>query len=206
MLRRVLDAQGKSRAWINGSVATLAQLKALGEKLVDLHGQDAHQSLAHADAQRMLVDAFGGFTTLAREVAESFRAWRETTDRLDAAAQAAQATAAERALLEVRRRELAALNVSVTEWTELSATQSRLAHAAALIDAVTQGSEVLSEGEDALTSRLAQLAQRLKSNAAHDPSLGEIVALIEPAAIQLEMFQHRTNHDASPSTTKDVDQ
>ncbi len=186
MLRRVLDAQGKSRAWINGSVATLAQLKALGEKLVDLHGQDAHQSLAHADAQRMLVDAFGGFTTLAYEVAESWRAWRETADRRDAAAQAAQSTAAERSLLEVRRGELAALNVSATEWTELSATQSRLAHAAALIEAVIQGSELLSDGDDAVTSKLAQLAQRLKGASAHDPALGEIVTLLEPAAIQLD--------------------
>ncbi|MEJ7668027.1 MAG: DNA repair protein RecN [Casimicrobiaceae bacterium] len=210
MLRRVLDAQGKSRAWINGSVATLAQLKALGEKLVDLHGQDAHQSLAHADAQRMLVDAFGGFTTLAREVAESWRAWREIVDRRDAAAQAAQATAAERSLLEVQRGELAALNISATEWTELSATQSRLAHAAALIDVVTQGSEVLSDGDDALTSKLAQLAQRLKSAAAHDAALGEIVTLLEPAGIQLgevarALREYRRRLDIDPAELQRVE-
>ena len=210
MLRRVLDAQGKSRAWINGSVATLAQLKALGEKLVDLHGQDAHQSLAHADAQRMLVDAFGGFTTLAREVAESWRAWREATDRRDAAAQAAQATAAERSLLEAQRGELSALNISATEWTELSATQSRLAHAAALIDAVTQGSEVLSDGDDALTSKLAQVAQRLKSAATHDAALGEIVTQLEPASIQLDevaraLREYRRRLDIDPAELQRVE-
>src|SRR4030095_11315553 len=64
LLRRVLDAQGKSGAWINGSPATLAQLKELGEMLVAIHGQHAHQSLGVPEAQRALVDAFGGFTTL----------------------------------------------------------------------------------------------------------------------------------------------
>ena len=66
LLRRVLDAQGKSRAWINGRPATLAQLSDLGAALVAIHGQHAHQSLSQAEAQRYLVDAFGGFTTLAR--------------------------------------------------------------------------------------------------------------------------------------------
>ena len=210
MLRRVLDAQGKSRAWINGSVATLAQLKALGEKLVDLHGQDAHQSLAHADAQRALLDAFGGFTTLAREVAESHRAWREAADRRDAAAQSAQATAAERSLLETRRVEVAALNFSAAEWTELTTSQSRLAHAAALIDAVTQGSEALHDGDDALTARLVQLTQRLKTAAAHDPSLGEVVTLLESAAVQLDeaaraLREYRRRLDVDPAELQRVE-
>ena len=186
LLRRVMDAQGRSRAWINGRPATLAQLKVLGEMLVDLHGQHAHQALAQPEAQRNLVDAFGGFTTLSREVAESFRAWRAAVEKHEAAAHAAQATSTERDFLDARRRELAALDVSETEWAELSAAQSRLANAADLIEAATQGGEALSEGDDALTVRLAQLSQRLKSAAVNDPALADIVALLEPAAAELE--------------------
>jgi len=186
LLRRTLDAQGKSRAWINGRPATLAHLKDLGERLVDLHGQHAHQSLAQPVAQRNLVDAFGGFTALAREAAESFRAWRTAVDSCAAAAQAAQATSTEREFLDTRRRELAALAITESEWAELSAAQSRLANAADLIDAATQGGETLSEGDAALTVQLAQLTQRLKAAAAHDPALAEIVALLEPAAVELE--------------------
>jgi DNA repair protein RecN (Recombination protein N) len=186
LLRRVLDAQGRSRAWINGRPATLAHLKDLGERLVDLHGQHAHQSLAQPIAQRNLVDAFGGFTTLAREVAESFRAWRAAIDQCAAAAQAAQATSAEREFLDTRRRELAALAVTESEWADLSAAQSRLANAADLIEAATQGGETLSEGDTALTRQLAQLTQRLKASAANDPALAAIVALLEPAAVELE--------------------
>jgi len=186
LLRRTLDAQGRSRAWINGRPATLAHLKDLGERLVDLHGQHAHQSLAQPVAQRNLVDAFGGFTALAREAAESFRAWRTAVDSCAAAAQAAQATSTEREFLDTRRRELAALAITESEWAELSAAQSRLANAADLIDAATQGGETLSEGDAALTVQLAQLTQRLKAAAAHDPALAEIVALLEPAAVELE--------------------
>ena len=146
LLRRTLDAQGRSRAWINGRPATLAHLNDLGAALVDLHGQHAHQSLAQPGAQRTLVDAFGGFTTLAREVAERWRAWRAAAERRDAAAHAADATAAERGFLDERRRELAALAVTESEWSHLSAAQSRLANAADLIEAATAGEAALTDG------------------------------------------------------------
>src|SRR5437762_13225818 len=77
LLRRTLDAQGRSRAWINGRPATLAQLAEAGAELVDLHGQHAHESLVRPEMQRALLDAFGGFTTLAREVGAAWRAWRD---------------------------------------------------------------------------------------------------------------------------------
>ena len=77
LLRRVQDAQGRSRAWINGRAATLAQLAALGAQLLDLHGQHAHQALAGAAAQRDLLDEFGDSSSLAREVSEAWRTWRD---------------------------------------------------------------------------------------------------------------------------------
>ncbi|HVN37448.1 MAG TPA: AAA family ATPase, partial [Myxococcota bacterium] len=120
LLRRVLDAQGRSRAWINGSPATLAQLKELGEMLVAIHGQHAHQSLGQPQAQRDLVDAFGGFTTLTREVAERWRAWRAAVERLEAAASAEAASAAEREFLAQRRRDISTLATSEDEWRELT--------------------------------------------------------------------------------------
>jgi len=185
LIRRVLDAQGRSRAWINGRPATLAQLAELGEQLVDLHGQHAHQTLATPDAQRALLDAFGGFATLARETGDAWRAWRAAVDKRDQAASAAQASVAERELLDERRRELAAANVNTSEWAELSAAQARLAHAAALIEAATQGEEALA-GDDSLGARLAQLTQRLDAAAVHDPALAEIAAQLAPASIQID--------------------
>ena len=185
LLRRVLDAQGKSRSWINGRPATLAQQKAAGEMLVDLHGQHAHQSLTGADAQRVLLDAFGGFATLARACADAWRAWRAAADARDAAAKADAASVAHRESLEARLAELAALGVTPDEWMATSQLQTRLAHAAALTEAARAAEEEISETDDALTRRLGALVARLKTAAAHDAALGEIIALVEPARIQL---------------------
>src|SRR6266542_89547 len=200
LLRRTLDAQGRSRAWINGRPATLAQLASIGERLVDLHGQHAHQSLVSGEAQRTLVDAFGGFSTLARETAAAWRAWREAAERRDAAAQAAQATTAEREFLAARAHELSALAVTADEWTSLSNTHSRLAHAASLIEA-----------DAAIVRRLAALATRLAALATHDAALSDIVALIEPARIQLEeaareLRNYRQKLDVDPAELARVEE
>ena len=186
LLRRTLDAQGRSRAWINGRPATLGQLGAIGEMLVDLHGQHAHQTLSAPEQQRLLLDAYGGFATLARETAAAWRDWRAAVERLDAAAVAAQASSAEREFLEERQRELAALGMTADEWTALSAAQTRLAHAASLLEAATAAEDELVEHDDALLRRLSSLAGRLAQNTVHDPALADIVALFEPARIQLD--------------------
>jgi len=186
LLRRTLDRDGRSRAWINGRPATLAQLKEVGERLVDLHGQHAHQSLTAPDVQRALVDAFGGFAVLARETATAWREWRAAADRCESAAQAARASAAEREALEARCRELAALNVSADEWAALSQQQSRLAHAATLLEAASAAEDALTEGEDALARRLSALVAKLAAAAARDPALSAVVALLEPARIQVD--------------------
>ena len=211
LLRRTLDAQGKSRAWINGRPATLAQLEEAGEMLVDLHGQHAHQSLTHGEAQRALVDAFGGFSALARETAGAWRVWRAAAERRDAAAAAAQAGAAEREFLAGRRDELATLAIGADEWTTLSQAQSRLAHAAALLEAAAAGEEELAESDSALTRRLAAIVARLDANVAHDPALAEILALLEPARIQIEeaaraLRSYRTRLDLDPGELARVEE
>ena len=204
LLRRTQDAQGKSRAWINGRPATLAQLKEVGEMLVDLHGQNAHQSLLQADLQRALLDAFGGFAALARETAKAWRDWRAAVAKRDAATAAARESTAERELLEARRRELAALGATADEWTALSQSQTRLAHAAALLEAAAAAEEELADADAALVRRLAALIAKLDATAVHDPALAEIVALLEPARIELteaarELRAYRDKLDLDPA-------
>ncbi len=186
LLRRVLDVQGRSRAYVNGRPATLAQLGALGECLIDLHGQHAHQSLGRPETQRMLLDAYGGFAALTREVGAAWRAWRETADARERAARDAAATTREREALAERHAELSALDASAAEWDALSQTQSRLAHATALLEAAAASEAELSEGDAALSSRLASLATLLKQVAVHDRSLDDIAALIDEARIRID--------------------
>ena len=211
LLRRTLDSDGRSRAWINGRPATLAQLKEVGERLVDLHGQHAHQSLTAPDAQRALVDAFGGFATLARETAGAWRAWREAAERCESAAQAARASAAERETLEARSRELARLNMPADEWATLSRQQARLAHAATLLEAASAGEDALLEGDDALARRLSAVIAKLTAAAARDPALSAIVALLEPARIQVDeaaraLRRYRQTLDIDPRELARIDE
>ena len=186
LVRRTLDMQGRSRAWINGRPATLAQLSELGAQLIDLHGQHAHQALLAAEPQRELLDAFGGFASLAQEVACAWRLWRAAIERRDAAADAEAAFAAQREALCERERELSALALVPDEWTTLTANERRLANAAQLIEAATHAEDVLSEGDDAIARRLARIEQRLTQAAADDPALADIVALLAPASIQID--------------------
>jgi DNA repair protein RecN (Recombination protein N) len=211
LVRRVLDAQGKSRGFVNGTPVTLAQLADLGERLVDLHGQHAHQALEKPEAQRGLVDAFGGFTTLAREVASRWHAWQAAIARRDAAAMASESSRREREALTERERELRALGVDATEWTALAAAQTRLANAAELIAAANGGVDALDEGEGNVGAQLAQITQRLRDAAGQDPSLGAIVALLEPAGIQVDeaaraLRDYRRRLDLDPAELKRVEE
>ena len=157
-----------------------------------------------ADAQRALVDAFGGFATLARATAAAWREWRAAIELRDAAAAAQEATLAEREALAARERELSALSVTAAEWTSLASAQSRLAHAAALLETAASGEDELTEGDGALARRLSSLLARLDAGAAHDPALKEVVALLEPARIQLveaarELRAYRQKLDLDPA-------
>jgi len=107
LLRRVLDSGGRSRGYINGSPATAQQMREVGEFLVDIHGQHAHQSLLRADAQRALLDTHAGLGDLVRKVASAYRAWREAVQMQQSAATGAEALAREREQLEwqVRTRD-----------------------------------------------------------------------------------------------------
>src|SRR6185436_17686439 len=120
-----------------------------------------------------------------RAVAEAWRGWRDAVALRDAAAGAAQASAEERERLEAQLRDLKALGLDVDEWEALGRTQSRLAHAASLLEAATLAEDELSESDASLSRRVAAVIARLHSAAAHDPALAEIVTLLEPAGIQL---------------------
>ncbi|MGZ5034046.1 MAG: AAA family ATPase, partial [Usitatibacter sp.] len=90
LVRRTIDAAGRSRAFVNGRPATAAQLRELGEMLLDIHGQHDHQLLLRKDRQRALLDAFGGSEELAREVASRHASWRKVAEQR-AARESAQA-------------------------------------------------------------------------------------------------------------------
>jgi DNA repair protein RecN (Recombination protein N) len=194
LLRRVVDTSGRSRAFINGHAATLQQLKELGEQLVDIHGQHAHQSLARPAAQRALLDAYGGLEEIARHVADAYRYWLEARRQRELLEHDAAQLVREREEIEWRVSELRALNFSADEWEGLQAEHGRLAHAASLIEGAREGVDLLSESENSLLSQLAGLIAQLDQLRDYDPALDEVMQVLEPAEIQLQEAAYSLNH------------
>ncbi len=211
LLRRVVDSNGRSRAFINGHAATLQQLREAGEWLVDIHGQHAHQSLLRAAAQRALLDGYGGLIEVQRQVADAYRAWQELKQQREAGESNAMALAQEREDLEWRVKELAGLNFSADEWQELLNEHARLSNAVSLIDGARYGVEILSENDVSLISQLAALLSKLNQLREYDSSLKETIELLEPAEIQLQEAAHSLNHyvqklDLDPERLNDCEQ
>lgn len=184
LLRRTIDRSGRSRCFINGHAATLAQLKEAGEHLVDIHGQHEHQSLLRAAAQRDLVDAHAGAQEDAAACAEAWRAWK----RLEAlAAEAEEQFArreAERAELADKVGELKKLAPKEGEWDALSEQQRRLANGSSLLAGAQSALEALSEADGACLPQLAAIASRLRALSQHDARLASIVEMLASAEAQ----------------------
>ena len=190
ILRRTIDAGGRSRAWINGVAATLAQLRTAGEWLADIHGQHAHHALLRTDAQRALLDAQAGAGALVAEVAARHREWQRLL-RLQREAEADSASSArERELLAWQLRELEQVGFDIEEWAEINAEHARLAHAASLIEGAEAAVVALGEGELAVCSVLGRLDGRIAALADFDAGLADVRELISAAAIQADEALH----------------
>ncbi|WP_175888055.1 DNA repair protein RecN [Burkholderia contaminans] len=196
MLRRVIDANGRSRAFINGTSATLAQLRELGEMLVDIHGQHAHQLLMRPDAQRELFDTHAGLVADSANVARAWRVWRDATQAIEAAKAHERELQLEREKLAWQLAELDKLAPQAGEWDEVSNEHKRLSHSANLIEGVRGALNALSESDDAMLAQLGAIVSKLRSLADYDTSLGDALASLEPAEIQLQEAVYSLSHYA----------
>jgi DNA repair protein RecN (Recombination protein N) len=185
LLRRIVDAGGRSRAYINGSPATAQQLREVGEWLVDIHGQHAHQSLLRAEAQRTLLDSHAGLSAQAREVGAAWKIWRAAEQMLRTASEGADVLQREREQLRWQIGELDALAFGDDEWATLDVEHRRLGHAASLIEGAQYALAILSDDEAACERQIDGVATRLGNLAEYDPALAEVAALI--GSVQTEL-------------------
>ena len=194
LLRRVIDNAGRSKAYINGIAATAAQLREIGDMLVDIHGQHAHQSLMKTEAQRVLLDGQAAAAGDVKAVTLAYKAWRALSRRLEEFEANAANVLYERERLEWQFNELEKLAVKPGEWAEVTNEQSRLSHAASLLEGAQEALTVISEAEDhPVLSQLSSLNQKLGKLAGIDTGLQAIVDLIEPARIQLQEAVYALN-------------
>jgi DNA repair protein RecN (Recombination protein N) len=188
LLRRTVDAQGKSRAWVNGSPATAQQLRSIGEHLIDIHGQHAWQSLTRPDAVRGLLDAYAQVSTA--EMDKRWSAWRLALAALEKASNAQDSLQRERERLAWQIGELDKLDPQPDEWHELSASHSRLANGQALLDAAQATVELLEDADSNALQALHNALQLLQNQAHLEPDFADPVAVLASSVAQVEDVAH----------------
>ena len=209
LLRRSVDAQGKSRAWINGSAATAAQLRDIGDQLVDIHGQHAWQSLTKPSAVRGLLDAYAGVDS--RSLQKSWDDWRAAQQTLTHARLAQNQLQQERERLAWQIGEVDKLAPRADEWDELNAQHSRLSNAQSLIEAAQTAVQHLN-GEDASATMALTHAQNALLAQSHiEPEfqvladqLATCLAQAEDAAHSLQAWLRRA--DLDPQGLQELDE
>lgn len=188
LLRRTIDAQGKSRAWINGSAATIAQLREAADHLVDIHGQHAWQSLTRGPAVRALLDAFAGVD--AAPLAALWSQWKQAAEALALAGTQQAGLDRERERLAWQIGEVDKLAPGADEWAELEAEHKRLANAQSLIEAARGALDAISEADDNADALTGRALHALGDVAGFDAQLAATIEVLQGAQAQLQDAAH----------------
>ncbi|MDA0706484.1 MAG: DNA repair protein RecN [Proteobacteria bacterium] len=186
LLRRVIGADGRSRAYINGNAATVQQLKVLGESLLDIHGQHFHQSLVRRPVQRDLLDHFGGLLVQCEATDAAYEQWRVLAEQLQRLLAADANRESRLDLLEFQLGEFKVLALAGDEYEELLAERQKVLHSGRLAEGINHALALLSD--DAVDNAGSLLADAIKSVAPlvrYDGELLSIQQLLDSATIQL---------------------
>ncbi|MDO9313157.1 MAG: DNA repair protein RecN [Burkholderiaceae bacterium] len=188
LLRRTIDLQGKSRAWINGSAATITQLREVADHLVDIHGQHAWQSLTRAPSVRDLLDAHAGVSTQALSTA--WVEWQAATDALEHVQTQQAEIERERERLAWQIGEVDKLAPGADEWTELNAEHTKLANVQTLLEAARDALNAISDLDDSADTLTGRAIDRLGDAAEIDGELAAVVEVLQGAQAQLQDAAH----------------
>ena len=186
LCRRVIYADGRSRAFLNGQPATVQQLRDAGEFLVDIYSQNAHHSLLKLATQREIFDNFCGLTDVAGQTAQAYKHWQALHQRLIEMEQNASKYADELAELRDKVRELKQLAFAVEEWDGLQQEHSRLSNGADLLSGCEQCRELLAEAEVSALRQLSVAQSKLQGLRDYDASLDEALSTLDSSIIQIE--------------------
>ncbi len=210
ILRRVIHADGRSRAFINGSPSTVAQLRALGEHLIDIYSQNAHHSLMQAITQRDILDDFAGNQTLRKTVATLYADWHQLNVQRQDAEKNAAAYADELAELRDKTNELKQLAFDLEEWNQLQQEHHRLANGANLLSGLEACLAMLDDGEVSVQTMLSQTQVQLSDLVAFDNNLKEASEGVNSALIQVEeaareISRYLQNADLDPARFEEAE-
>ncbi|MGK0271018.1 MAG: DNA repair protein RecN (Recombination protein N) [Cocleimonas sp.] len=187
ILRRVITASGKSRAWINGSPCNLKMMRELGEQLVDIHGQHEHQSLMKKVMQRSMLDDFAGNQQLIKKVAEAYESWKTLTNKLSLLSNQNSDHQAKLDLLRFQTQELDDLQLSENESKNLDEEHARLSNSGQLIETSSHSVVKLYDAdEQSIYSNISDVLQGIEAAKSLDSALQEPLELLQNAQIQIQ--------------------
>ena len=212
ILRRVITAEGRSRAYINGTPCPQGDLKALGELLIDIHSQHEHQSLLKTDTHRRLLDEYAGATDLARQVQMAAQRWRQTRQELDKLSNSGDEQRARHQLLSYQIEELESLSLGENELEQLEQEHKNLTNAESLLSICRQVVEQCSENDSGnVLNALTASLHRLGSVNDSPTALNEATTLLASAQIQVEEAVGELNRfldhfDADPARLQQLEE
>lgn len=188
-IRRIIDAKGKSRSFLNNQAATLAQLKAIGSQLIDIHGQNAHHSLNQESAQRQLLDAFSGSLNLVAQTKQAYHAWQNAKKALHEAQTQSEQLEIERERLQWQFDELDELAAEAGEWERLNESHDTLAHAAELLQAAEEARDYV-DGDEGLQTLVYRCQKTLQDLSDIEPRFAECLSLLNSVEAELGEVSH----------------
>ncbi len=209
LLRRVIDAQGKSRAWVNGSPATVAQLREAADHLVDIHGQHAWQSLTRSASVRGLLDAYAGVDTA--PLAAVWSQWKAAGELLTKARSQQADLERERERLAWQVGEVDKLAPGADEWGELNADHQRLSNAQSLMNAARTALDAVSDADISADGLASRAVDALQDVAEFDARLANVAEVLQSAQAQLQDAAHTLssylNHaELEPERLQELDE
>ena len=210
ILRRVMGADGRTRAFCNAAPVPVQLLKQIGNLLVDIHGQHAHHSLLRRPVQRELLDEYGGYPTHIRAVADAYRQWHGCKRELEKLSKGTDDVPSRIDLLSFQADEIDALQLSKESLSTLEAEHRRIGHGARLIAACESAATLAFDDEASAVSQTVKAAHLLRELSSIEPAMAGIVELLEQAVINLEEAEHDFTHlrssiDTDPQRLEQID-
>ena len=193
VIKRSIDHSGRSKAYINGGAASLSQLRELGDRLVDIHGQHAHQLLLKTGAQRELLDRHANLHDQVAKVAQAYQTMNATSKQLQQAEAAGADLQREQERLQWQLDELDEIAPQALEWEKIQTSHARLANAAKIIQGIELAIDTLSEAEYSIESQLNRAQHAIDDLVKHDPNLNQINESLSNAQIQIDEAIHGLN-------------
>lgn len=211
VIRRVVGSDGRSKAFVNGRVVPVQSLRELGERLVDIHGQHAHQSLLKRDAQRALLDGYAGLEAGVAELGRRFRNWKALEEEYQRLATAQDERESRRELLRFQLAELEALDLKPGEIAQIEEEHRRLANASRLLENSQTAEQLLYEDDQAAVNLLSRALSELREMERFDGSVADCAQLLESALIQAReaasgLRHYRDRLDLDPARLEQLEQ